>query len=113
MKYILPVINMITILFLSQPVFSGENCSQLGGTCQNACRQNEQAEYGAFEDCGEAQECCVVHDVSRDQIRCCIASFETQHYGVLNCGLPQNNLCPKGSGSPVSCENLTFCKEKK
>jgi hypothetical protein len=113
MNSILPIVLMSAILFLSQPAFSGENCSQLGGSCQNTCRQGEQAEYGAFEDCGEAQECCSAHDASRDQIRCCIASFEAQHYGALNCGLPRNNRCSNGSGSPVACENLTFCKEKK
>lgn len=113
MKYVLPIILISTILFLSPSVFGGENCSQLGGTCQSACRQSERAEYGAFEDCGEAQECCVVHDASRDQIKCCIASFKTQHYGALNCGLPQDNHCSKGAESPVSCESLTFCKEKK
>ena len=113
MKCLPTIVFMSTIIFLSLPAFGGENCSQLGGTCQNACRQSEQAENGAFEDCGEAQECCVLHDASRDRIKCCITSFETQLYGALNCGLPQNNHCPKGSGSPVSCENLNFCTEKK
>jgi hypothetical protein len=113
MKYLLPTILVNVILFLSSPVIGGENCSQLGGACKNACGQTDRAEYGAFEDCGEGQECCVVHDASRDQIRCCIASFETQHYGALNCGIPKNNQCSQGSGSPVSCENLTFCMEKK
>jgi hypothetical protein len=111
MNYILTILS--AILFLSPPVFGGENCSQLGGTCQNACRQGEQAESGAFEDCGETQECCVSHDASRDRIRCCIASFEAQQFSPRNCVLPQNNLCSAGSGSPVACENLTFCKERK
>jgi len=113
MKYVLPIVLMSAILFLSLPVIGGENCSQLGGTCQNACRTGEQAESGAFEDCGETQDCCVAHDASQDRIRCCIASFDSQHYGALNCGLPKDNHCPKGSGSPASCENLIFCKEKK
>lgn len=111
-KYILLIALTILIPYLASPVFGGENCAQLGGTCQNACRQNEQAESGAFEDCGQAQECCTVHDASRDQIRCCIFSFETPHFGARNCGLPQNNRCSKGSGSPVACENLALCREK-
>jgi hypothetical protein len=113
MKYVLLTLFTITALFLSPPVFGGENCSQLGGICRNACRQSEQAQYGAFEDCGETQECCAAHDTSRDEIRCCISSFETQQYGAINCVLPQNNHCSKGSGSPDPCENLIFCKDKK
>jgi len=113
MNYVLTIFLMSTILFLSPSVFGGENCSQMGGTCQNACSRQERAEYGAFEDCGEAQECCVVHDFSRDQVKCCIASFETQHYGTLNCSIPENDQCSQGSASPVACESLTFCKNIK
>ena len=112
MQYILQTFLIGAILFLSQTAHSGENCSQLGGACKNACGQGEQPESGAFEDCGEVQECCVVHDASRDQVRCCIASFESKHFGALNCRLPQNNRCSQGSESPVACENLTFCRNK-
>jgi hypothetical protein len=112
MQYILQTFFLCAFLFLSQSAFCGENCSQLGGTCKNACGQGEQPESGAFEDCGEAQECCAVHDASKDQVRCCITSFETRHFGALNCGLPQNNRCSQGSGSSVACENLNFCKNR-
>ncbi len=105
------VLTAVLFLFVSSPVSAGENCSLLGGTCRDACGQSEQAESGAFEDCGEKQECCVIHDTAGDQPRCCIYSFDAKNYGPLNCGLPENNLCLKGSGSPRPCENLTSCKE--
>ena len=112
MQRILQLFFIGTIMILSHPAHSGENCSQLGGSCKTACSQGERSESGAFEDCGDAQECCAEHDISKDQIRCCIASFETKHFGTLNCGLPQNNHCSHGSGSPLACENLAFCRNK-
>lgn len=113
MNYLFLFVLMSAILFRSASAIAGENCSQLGGRCRDVCRDGEQAEYGAFEDCVEAQECCITHDASKDQIKCCIVSFDSQHYGALNCGLPKDNRCSKGSGSPVPCENLVFCREKK
>lgn len=111
MKHLLLVILMSVALSPLPAAVAGENCTQLGGACQNACRRGERAEAGAFEDCGEAQECCTAQGAFQDSIRCCIASFQPRHFGALNCGLPQNNQCAEGSGSPVACEDLRFCKE--
>lgn len=108
-------ITIFTLFMLSlipSSGMAGENCSALSGKCRDACGQNEEAQLGAFEDCGEKQECCLVKDPSGDRIHCCIYSFEAGNYGALNCGLPVNNLCPKGSGSPLACEKLKMCKNK-
>lgn len=104
---------LIIFLFTSSSTMAGENCSMLNGTCRDACGQDEETQLGAFEDCGEKQECCIVKDPSGDRINCCIYSFAGGDYGPLNCGLPTDNLCPKGSGSPLACEKLEMCKERK
>ena len=103
----------IFILFLlsSCSAIAGENCSMLNGKCRDACGQAEEAQAGAFEDCGEKQECCLVKDTAGDRINCCIYSFAERNYGPHNCGLPTGNLCLKGSGSPLACEKLKMCKE--
>jgi hypothetical protein len=104
-------IFFICFLFDSSPVFSGENCSQLGGTCRTACGQNEESAAGAFEDCTEQQQCCVAGDAAPKQLQCCVFSFDAKKYGASNCGLPENNTCSKGAGNPAPCSTLTFCKQ--
>jgi hypothetical protein len=101
---------LLFLLFASSPVFSSEVCSTLGGTCRDACGRNETPEAGAFEDCAEKQQCCVAGGAGPVQPRCCVFSFDAKNYGAPNCGLPENNTCPKGAGSPVPCSKLTFCK---
>jgi hypothetical protein len=97
-------------LLASSPVFSSESCSALGGTCRNACQQNEAPEAGAFEDCTEKQQCCVAHEAGPGRLQCCVFSFDAKNYGAPNCGQPENNTCSKGSGTPAPCSNLIFCK---
>lgn len=99
------------LLLTSSLSTAGENCSMMGGKCRDACGPSEKAEVGDFLDCGEKQECCVAHDPGGNRINCCVYSFDTRHYGSANCGLPINNTCPKGSGSPLACEKLKMCKE--
>ena len=51
----------LCLLFFMFPAaaFAGEDCSQMGGTCRDACSLNEEAVKGAFLDCTEKQECCI------------------------------------------------------
>jgi hypothetical protein len=102
----------IVFLLASSSIMAGEDCSKLNGKCQDACDRNEEAQLGAFEDCGKKQQCCIAKDPSGDRVQCCIYSFESANYGPLNCGLPTDNLCSKGSGSPLACEQLKMCKGK-
>lgn len=98
------------MLFVSSSAFASEVCSQLGGTCRSACGGNEASEAGAFEDCTERQQCCVARAVEPARLQCCIYSFDPKSSGPTNCGLPENNACMKGSGSPASCAALSYCK---
>lgn len=112
------VISSVTLFFVlllllaASSGMAGEECSSMSGKCRNACSQNEEAQIGAFMDCGEKQECCVVKDPSWGRINCCVYSFGTGNYGADNCGLPINNVCSKGSGSPLACETLKMCKDQ-
>jgi hypothetical protein len=106
---------IVVICFLILPpmpsrVFASEVCSMLGGTCRDACGQNETPEAGAFEDCADKQQCCVAQEAGPSRLQCCIVSFDPKKFDPLNCSLPENNVCTKGSGSPVPCSKLTFCK---
>jgi len=87
---------------------AGENCAMLGGTCKDACGRNEAAEGGAFDDCGEKQDCCVSR--AAEETQCCVLSFEQKNYGLLNCTAPELGKCAKGSASAVPCTKLIFCK---
>ncbi len=105
---------VVTCLFvftlIPSRVFASEVCSQLEGMCRDVCGQNEAPEAGAFEDCTDKQQCCVAHEAEPGRLQCCIFSFDPKSLGPTNCGLPENNTCPKGSGSPVPCSKLTYCK---
>jgi hypothetical protein len=54
----------IFFLLTSSATMAGENCLMLNGKCRDACGQTEEAQLGAFEDCGEKQECCLAEDPS-------------------------------------------------
>jgi hypothetical protein len=97
-------------LLASSPVLSSEVCSEFRGTCRNACGENEEPEAGAFEDCTEKQQCCVAGGAGPGLLQCCVFSFDAKKYGAANCGLPENNACPKGSGNPAPCSKLIFCQ---
>jgi hypothetical protein len=99
------------LLFALSPAFSSEVCSRLGGTCRDACGPNEAPEAGAFEDCAEKQECCIAREAVPRRLQCCVLSFDAKNFGTLNCVLPEDNACPKGSGSPAPCSQLAFCKQ--
>ncbi|MGC2062591.1 MAG: hypothetical protein WA610_06405 [Thermodesulfovibrionales bacterium] len=46
--------------------FASENCAtQYGGVCRDVCEPEEESAEGAFIDCTEKQECCVVKAVPR------------------------------------------------
>ena len=101
---------MAVLLFL-MPLSgqAGEDCAHLfGGACRDACSSNETAEAGAFEDCGEKQECCVGR--AAEETRCCVLSFEQKDHGPFNCTVPEHGACLKGSASAVPCEKLFLCK---
>jgi hypothetical protein len=105
-------IFLVFLLASASPIMAGESCSMLNGACRDVCGQNEEAQQGAFEDCGEKQECCLVKDPSGDRINCCVYSFASGNFGPHNCGSPTGNLCPKGSASPLACDKLNMCKEQ-
>ena len=88
-------------------VHSSESCSMMGGTCRDACGRNENAEAGDFLDCGEKQECCIVHVEA--PVRCCFLSQDSKDFGPSNCVEPVNGACHKGSGSPAPCAKLRMC----
>jgi len=110
--YLLIILTMLLFLSHAPSLVAGENCSLLSGSCRNACSQGEEAASGAFDDCGEKQECCLVHAVQQEPIKCCITSFDAAKYGPVNCRMPDNNRCLTGSGSPVQCMELKMCKGK-
>lgn len=112
MIHVSPTALCIVFLLTSSSAMAGENCSMLSGACRDACGQSEEAQQGAFEDCGEDQECCLPKDPSGGRIQCCIYSFAGGDFGPLNCGTPAGNVCGKGAGSPLACERLQMCKEK-
>lgn len=114
MKHLTSIALACLSLLLGIPSFvlASENCSMLGGTCRDTCAPNEAVASGAFDDCGKKQECCVVHDAAKDAVRCCIYSFDSRNFGPNNCGLPENNVCPKGAGSPAPCAKLALCRER-
>lgn len=55
--------NWIILLFLLFPLaaFGSENCSiQFNGICRDSCAAAEEAAEGAFIDCADKQDCCVL-----------------------------------------------------
>ena len=101
------------VLLLPGMAFAGENCTTYGGVCKASCEENEVIEEGAFIDCTTEQDCCVVK-VEKEEIdfKCCIYSFNFGDFSKKNCGIPENNLCEKGTGSPIECSELDFCRDK-
>ena len=52
---------VLLILTLAVPLaFGSENCGMMGGTCRDICKPDEEILEGAFIDCGDKQECCVI-----------------------------------------------------
>jgi hypothetical protein len=99
-------------LMVLPPLLSAsESCSMLGGKCRDACGKGEKAEAGDFEDCGAKQDCCVVF--VETPLQCCVASLDAKNFGPANCTTPVNGVCPKGSGSPLSCPKLKMCSDQK
>jgi len=46
--------------------FASENCAtQYNGVCRDVCASEEEPAEGAFIDCTEKQECCIVKAVTR------------------------------------------------
>ena len=108
---LVPLFFSVLLMALPVALSASESCSMMGGTCRDACSGNEQAESGAFEDCGAKQECCVAR--ASAPASCCITSFEAKDFGRSNCQAPQGGACLKGSASPVPCGKLPMCSEKK
>lgn len=112
LRFIFEIVSAgIMVVICATVAAAGENCAMQGGKCRNACGSTETAEAGAFDDCEEKQECCVVQDNVSSRVNCCIYSFDAKNYGHLNCGLPEGSRCLKGSGSPAPCEQLASCKK--
>jgi hypothetical protein len=99
------------VMAVPSVVPASESCSMMGGKCRDVCGQKEKAEAGDFLDCGEKQECCVVHVEA--PVRCCYLSQDAKDFGPSNCGEPVNGACAKGSGSPLPCQKLPMCAPKK
>ena len=97
------------LIVIASSAPASESCSLMSGTCRDRCEANEQAENGAFDDCGERQECCVTRRLP-DPVRCCISSLAAQDFGPANCAAPAGTACPSGSASPVSCMQLPMCR---
>lgn len=102
---------VVLALFVPSALSASESCSMLGGTCRDACVQNEKAEGGDFEDCGTKQECCVVF--VETPVQCCVASLDAKNFGPANCSAPVNGACPQGSASPAPCPKLRMCATSK
>lgn len=59
---------LVLVLFPSL-AFASENCAtQYNGVCRDVCATGEEPAEGAFIDCSEKQECCVVKSVPRKNI---------------------------------------------
>jgi hypothetical protein len=103
---------VVSLLIMVFPLMlsASESCSMMGGNCRDACGKNEQAEPGAFEDCGPKQECCIAGTAT--PVQCCITSFDAHDFGPSNCRAPEGGACPKGSASPAPCGNLPMCTKK-
>jgi hypothetical protein len=113
-RRVVPVIlSSIFVVLVALPAVlsASESCSMLGGKCRDACGRSERAEAGDFEDCGAKQECCVVH--TEAAVQCCVVSMDVKDFGPANCVVPMNGVCPKGSGSPVTCPKLKMCADQK
>lgn len=102
----------IVLLLPASFALAAEDCSMLRGTCRDACGPAEEAQQGAFEDCGDGQKCCVEADPAAAGTRCCIYSFAEKDFGPLNCGLPAGTACAKGAASPLACGKLKMCREQ-
>ena len=111
MKFLYAAVLLLVLLIASQGI-AGENCSMLGAKCRDACGQGEEAQAGAFEDCGEKQDCCLARDPNAGRVKCCVYSFSAGNYGPNNCGSPRDSVCLKGSGSTAACEKLAMCRDK-
>lgn len=53
-------ILLFLVLLIPALAFSAEYCSIFDGKCKDVCADNEVAEQGAFMDCTDKQECCVL-----------------------------------------------------
>lgn len=101
------------VLLLTGVAYAGENCAFLGGVCRDACTETEVEEPGAFIDCTQEQVCCFTEKEKEElALKCCIYSFDSRNYSRNNCGIPEDNECVKGTGSPRDCAELAFCRDK-
>jgi hypothetical protein len=101
------------LLLFPGMVFAGETCTTYNGICKDSCAENEVAEVGTFFDCTADQECCVIkEEQERADLKCCIFSFDPEKYHKDNCSVPEDSLCREGTGSPLECSELDFCKSK-
>lgn len=104
------VVIVISFFFCLPAVVPGaEECSLYGGTCKEACAPDEKAEAGAFLDCTGSQECCV-KEAAPAAVQCCVHSFDARNAGPANCSEPVRDACSKGSGLPLACAKLKYCK---
>lgn len=101
---------LLFLFLLHGAAYAAENCASMGGVCKTACAASEYAEQGAFDDCSEVQDCCVPKTSGPGVVKCCIHSFDSRNSGKDNCSGPLKGVCAKGSGSPVECSQLSWCK---
>ena len=104
------MIWLLLLLVLPGTVLAGEHCGSMGGTCKAACGANEYVEQGAFDDCTDVQDCCVPGSAGSGAPWCCVHSFDARNSGKDNCSVPVQGSCAKGTGSPLECGQLTYCR---
>ena len=64
MRWFFILVCFPVLTFFSVPAWGSENCvTQFNGTCRDTCGPTEEAADGAFIDCAEKQECCIVRVV--------------------------------------------------
>jgi hypothetical protein len=56
------------------------------------------------------QDCCAPGNAGSAEVRCCVHSFDAQNPGRDNCSAPANGRCVKGTGSPLECSQLAWCR---
>lgn len=57
---------LLVFVLVPSLAFASENCAtQYSGVCRDVCASEEEPAEGAFIDCTEKQECCVVKAVPR------------------------------------------------
>ena len=110
MNKLVLLVCVVVMSFLPTAVRADESCAMMSGICRDVCAAGEQAEAGAFGDCGEKQDCCVRGTTAA--AGCCVTSSSPSLFGPGNCSAPAGGKCTAGSASPLPCGKLAACGGK-